>query len=337
MYAVTKDTQPLIHALLKHTQRWEYIELDIPELLVQVFAPARRRMPLLQQLQLCLAGPEHFDTDMMIDVFAVAPQLQSVVLHIHTSSLQLLWEQLTECRLSVSIYAILEFLRQTPGLANCVLDDCFWGYNIGEPVPDFPRTSNLLSLHLTQTMRTSGIFIFQYVTLPCLHDIAIDIWDKAEWPQEDFMDFISWSVCPLERLALLRVTLTLQELTECFQALPSLLELEIDRVYTIKGEGHKSILNDQLLLRLIHRAEIDQAILLPRLQIIKLTGLLHCHDYNLEDMIKSQWCQLSLSVSRLKSVHLKYHREWDTEVMSRLEQFAAQGLHLSVIQVAVDI
>jgi hypothetical protein len=292
-------------------------------------------MALLQQLQLCLVGEGRTSFDMMIDAFVVAPKLHSVVLHAHASSLRLPWEQLTECTISASIYAILEFLRLTPNLVNCCLDDCFWGYHIAEPPPEFPRISNLLSLHLVQITRGSGLFILQYITLPFLRDITFDIYDMAEWPQEDFMEFLLRSACPLERLALLRVLLTLQDLTKCLQALPSLLELEIDRARILEGEGegHQPILNDELLLRLtpeVRLGEIKQPILLPQLQVIKF-GLLDCHDNNLADMINSRWSQPSTPVSRLKSVHLKYHREWERGVMSRLEQFEAQGLQLSVM------
>jgi hypothetical protein len=332
---ISKYTQPLVNTLLEHSQRWEYIELHVTGPFVQAFAPAKGRMALLQQLQLCLVGEGRTSFDMMIDAFVVAPKLHSVVLHAHASSLRLPWEQLTECTISASIYAILEFLRLTPNLVNCCLDDCFWGYHIAEPPPEFPRISNLLSLHLVQITRGSGLFILQYITLPFLRDITFDIYDMAEWPQEDFMEFLLRSACPLERLALLRVLLTLQDLTKCLQALPSLLELEIDRARILEGEGegHQPILNDELLLRLtpgVRLGEIKQPILLPQLQVIKF-GLLDCHDNNLADMINSRWSQPSTPVSRLKSVHLKYHREWERGVMSRLEQFEAQGLQLSVM------
>jgi len=112
-----------------------------------------------------------------------------------------------------TIYAILEFLWLTPNLVNCCLDDCFWGYHIAEPPPEFPRISNLLLLHLVQITRDSGLLIFQYITLPFLHDIMFDIYDMVEWPQEDFMGFLLRSACPLERLTLLQVLLTLQDLT----------------------------------------------------------------------------------------------------------------------------
>ena len=64
------------------------------------------------------------------------------------------------------------------------------------------------------------------------------------------MGFLLQSACPHKGLTLLQVPLTLQDLTECLQALPLLLELEIDRASILEGEGegHQPILNDELLL-----------------------------------------------------------------------------------------
>jgi len=123
--------------------------------------------------------------------------------------------------------------------------------------------------------------------------------------------------------------------SQCLQALPSLLELEIDRARILKGEGegHQPILNDELLLWLtpgVRLGEIEQLILLPQLQVIKF-GLLDCHNNNLANMINSHWSQPSNPVSCIKSIHLKYHREWERRVICRLERFEAQGLQLSVM------
>jgi len=327
----TKNTHPLIDALLEYSHLWEEIEFYLPVSLLSAFSCAEGRLDSLQRLSIYVPDHRRLTPD-PLEVFAVAPQLHSVMLHVHPSELQLPWEQLTECTLSFSIYNVLEFIRQTPHLTKCSLHNCSWGHSIHETPPDFPINSNMTSLRLTQTTYSSGVFIFAYLTLPSLRDLEIDLLDETNWPRDDFMSFLERSTCPLERLALLTVTLIFNDLIACLQALPSLMELEIDRVYTLEREGRERLPNDELLGRLDPRKASEQSgwhPLLRRLQVIKLSGLLNCRDDILADMIESRRCDPTV-VSRLKSVWLRYSREWDRNAISRVEAFAVEGLKFTV-------
>lgn len=336
-----ENTHPVIDALLEHSSRWEDVELCLPVPLYQALAPAKGNLALLRRLKIRVTDAQHFVPSAM-DIFAIAPQLRSVVLHVHTSQLDLPWEQLTKCTVSISIYAILELLRQAPNLVQCSLDNCIynWQHLIHGPAPRLPITSNLVSLQLMQTTHDSDPCIFQYITLPSLRDVTVNLLDETNWTHSDFMSLLQRSGCMLERLALLRISLAFTELVELFEAISSLKILEVNWVYTVGRDGREPVPNDELLVHLTHQEESRgklAQLLLPRLEILEISGLLHCHDQRIVNMIQSRWHQPPSFVSVLRSVTLKYRREWDREAISKLEQFADEGLHLSIEQMPIDM
>jgi hypothetical protein len=72
--------------------------------------------------------------------------------------------------------------------------------------------------------------LFCNLLLPDVRSVTLDF-DPNTWLPLDFLPFIHRSSCPLEKLALLAIKLTSEELMNCLFELPLLRELEIDSVW----------------------------------------------------------------------------------------------------------
>jgi hypothetical protein len=208
------------------------------------------------------------------------------------------------------------------------MEDCLWFMiRLLEPTPVI---SYISSLHLTQTKPGDCGGIFSSLTLPALRNLSIRF-VGAPWAHADFMALRTRSHFQLERLSLVSVEILYNDLVSLLQALPSLIEIEIDSVHATNLVDHMPIVDDNLLELLTYNmisTNSSHLNMLPRVQTIKLWGPHPFSDNTLVNMIQSRWQQPPPNLARLQYVGLKYHRPWDVQEISRLEKFREEELEL---------
>jgi hypothetical protein len=318
---------PVFNAIVLHAPQWEDLDIQLPYPLILTLLSAQNNLPMLRRLRIEITySPSR---QFPIDTFLVAPMLRNVCLRVPLELVKLPWAQLTHCTLSLQGNECVEFIRRTPQLVNCTLDDCVDFPEICQD-PDQRAVSHLTSLHLTEGGRTMMPFIFNHITLPKLRELSVDLVDSTDWPHPIFMEFLARSSCHLQRLALLSAEISYEDFVILLQNQPSLIELEIDWVDTPYNNGDSPIVDDNLINRLHYwdnLTEYQRPNLLPNLRILKLWGPLPFNDDNFVELVRSRWHS---GAAQLVFVGAQYHRDWDTQAIRQLRHFCDEGLELLI-------
>ncbi|KAG1886168.1 hypothetical protein F4604DRAFT_1675824 [Suillus subluteus] len=108
------------------------------------------------------------------------------------------WARLTHIEISIDgLDAFARILRLCPDLCSLTMIGEFYPFRIPPPVTH----TNLQSLSMSWSVLSNtneDLGLFQVITLPNLH--ALEARHTGRWPHESFMDFLTRSGCPLEKL-----------------------------------------------------------------------------------------------------------------------------------------
>jgi hypothetical protein len=332
----TSTDHPVFSAITRHASRWEDLDIQLPYSSIPALIPAKRNFPILRRLRIEIIDLSNGRTP--LDIFLVTPKLRDVYLRLPLEQVELPWAQLTHGTLTLEGNDCIDFIRRTPQLVDCTLEDCMDIPDMCQ-TPDQRATSQLVALHLTESMPSSILLIFDHITLPALHELSIDLVDSTDWPHSTFMDFMARSSCHLQRLALLSVNMSHKDFIILLQNQPSLIELEIDWVDTPHDEGHSPIADDNLIQRLNYlnnSTEYQRPNILPMLRILKLWGPLPFNDNIFVSMVRSRWQCSHTDAAQLTFVGAQYHRALDVQAMRQLQDFCNEGLELLVEYVPLE-
>ncbi|KAJ7629655.1 hypothetical protein DFH06DRAFT_1338073 [Mycena polygramma] len=223
----TWATDEVLEAVLSHSTRWQYLEMDLQALDGRVLGSP---MPLLRHLEL-MVGDDPHDSVSLREV----PLLRTVALgHIPALRVILPWAQLTTLTLCDLLPSeCVPILLQTPNLVHFTLRLYF------TPSPDNPDRRDislpyLESLIMFDLERHSLVDFLPAFIVPALRSLEIPERFLAHNPIDSLTAFISKSGCTLETLHITWSKLTPR--TSYRQAFPSLRKLSFSSSNSSDGE-----------------------------------------------------------------------------------------------------
>jgi len=314
------DASVVLHDIIRHAHRWEYLDISLPGQLFHLFASITRRLPLLRKIRMSNTAEKASSLRMSFD----APRLESIELSFGLEKVEPLSAQLRHCTLRYGILDCVEFIGKHPQLTHCSLHDC-----PTSPVPlKTPILAQLVSLHIYNFTRHGVTAAFECLTLPALREVSITLGNTTQFSFTSFMDLLFRSGCRLDRLAIHSGIITNHNLITLLQQLPSLKELQIHQPDTLYIGP---LFFDQLVRRLTCgklSAVSVEPVLVPNLRALSLCGRrLRLDGDTVADMIQSRWHWRSPDVARLMTVALQGH-SWDPKTAIRLQNFRQEGLQV---------
>ncbi|KAL1659042.1 hypothetical protein GGF50DRAFT_36321, partial [Schizophyllum commune] len=229
-----------IAPLLRTCSRWQTAHLHIPDDHYELpeFRSMKGELPLLRSLSLSLPRLNIglHKLPRVVDTFRRCPLLESVTLwnEVLGPVLDLPWTQLTSLAVQGwGVDDVIKCITDCTALERLAVHDVLDDANgSGSDRIDKHLTHPILrALHLTSdswAVRTASLL--NRLTLPSLEEFHIAFWREnlRQWPQLEFLNLLSRSGCSLSTLALHRVGLTIEELTEVLRAVPELTSLSFE-------------------------------------------------------------------------------------------------------------
>ncbi|KAI5829104.1 hypothetical protein K523DRAFT_328972 [Schizophyllum commune Tattone D] len=229
-----------IAPLLRTCSRWQTAHLHIPDDHYELpeFRSMKGELPLLRSLSLSLPRLNMglHKLPRVVDTFRRCPLLESVTLwnEVLGPVLDLPWTQLTSLAVhGWGVDDVIKCITDCTALERLAVHDVLDDANgSGSDRIDKHLTHpTLRALHLTSdswAVRTASLL--NRLTLPSLEEFHIAFWREnlRQWPQLEFLNLLSRSGCSLSTLALHRVGLSIEELTEVLRAVPELTSLSFE-------------------------------------------------------------------------------------------------------------
>ena len=317
--------QCILSMVAECCERWRDVYLALPLSLYSNFDFISDRLPLLTTLCLDL-GME--DRGRQLQHFSTAPQLRHVeIFRYHPALVNIAFGQVTHLSLSfVGIEHCIDVLSCAPIHSHySFLNIC--SRNENHPLPLLIAPVGSLELGMYNT--PSFIRFLDSLSLPAVQALRID----AMWcglPRSSLISLVSRSGCSLQRFGLIKCRCSSSELRAFFQAIPSLVELEVNR----------STISDGGLFQLLGVSENDSDTMLPNLRALKLVDQNDPDISELATMILSRWRNTSDGVAQFSSVQVRINQWQDShpqirivvkeEMHSLLRQLIAEGLEISI-------
>lgn len=331
--------------LHSHLHRLKNLRLTLPHhCRTPVLEALAQGTPLLESLQMRFSPTKVEDTPLSSGKLLVtgtsAPRLRAVswssqgiervLFSLHVTHLTDL-----DVDYPLSVAECLGIMKECPKLINCEFravsaweNTTSFPIDVSASLPIVLSEVRALSLQTTQAL---DIF-FDCLELPALEtlkvvDMGLET-DFRVWSQSTFNGFIARSGCLLQRLHLLNVLSSEDDLIQCLQrSCSSLIEL---RLLDLKGV---TVVMDRVLdlLTVRETSEGQVACLCPKLEVMKLGTSLASSDGVLARMVESRLsCDPALhwQVVRLKSINPRLDMLNNPEDVRRLAELRNKGLEL---------
>jgi hypothetical protein len=321
---------PILDALMEHSQRWQYMFFYLPHAAFRYLAHIRKRLPLLRELSLGTSDEESGLTG-KLDAFSTAPQLHSVEC-INCSPLifKFPWSQLTTIpMMAVSIDDCIDVLLQTSRLENAgfIFIDGFPSvYGRGRAIRhqhDHIRSFTIMTPPLNETVDLRGLF--PQLCFPHLETLLIC---NLRSPFcAEFVSFLSRLRC-LRTLHLRKTALLDYQLVEGLKYLPTLTSLI---VYSAPLQA--PTVTHSLLGALTWGEGNERDRLLPLLTKLELTV-----DYNVsEDFISMALSRVLVAEggpARLEQIRIRPTEDLSDRIYTAIATIASHGVEVSVEDLA---
>jgi hypothetical protein len=333
---------PVLDLVIQNSHRLQAFDIFLSCTSMGALAPLRGQLPILQSLVLGDPGAGFESIESSFKVFADAPHLHILDLGpaYNLGIFDLPFAQIIQC--STTDFATdecLDVLRMTP---NAKAYEFKGMYEAMVPSQS-PVVSHLHSLSIAQSSHDLLDLgqIFGLLTLPSIRELSLHHRRPHVWSQPKFMSFVARSSCRLAKLVLIRISLSNGDLMCVLEAMPSLCELEVgaedfqvDTLYYIdrvEDPPYKSPVDDTTLQKLTyHSGSSGQLPPAPSLHTVRFWGNHNFEDHSLLSMVESRWSgTLPEGLERLRSVHIKLHREFAPQTMARVEVLEEQGLDIT--------
>ncbi|KAJ7939346.1 hypothetical protein B0H13DRAFT_1941122 [Mycena leptocephala] len=211
----------LLEVVICQCHRWERLTFNkivwdqaAPDML-RVLSGIRGRLPLLRNLTITSFGP---DSSGVSDIFAVAPQLQKVlIIDAGRPSLSLPWHQLTHFRARFSAKEHLEIFLKAPNLVE---------YGIDVVDGELPSTITVALLPHLRQLFTWGTQLLKFLEAPTLEYLCVNGGCLDILPL-----FLLRSGCQLKQLILRHCVASPPTLVALLRHTPTLSSLEVHFEY----------------------------------------------------------------------------------------------------------
>ncbi|KIM86640.1 hypothetical protein PILCRDRAFT_815871 [Piloderma croceum F 1598] len=263
------NVRPILDVILLHCDRWQHIDLFIPPKMLQCFEQANGHFDRLETLQIC-SSSFHIETfHPPRRIFESAPKLRTLSFKsgFTWKSFDIPWAQITDFDGGICEIRVGECLEMLQCLGNVQkLRIRLRPPGVDRPIlrPFILDFHSLISLHLWKGGNIGALF--DHLTLPNLRDLALDDSIADEWPQAQFISFLSRSSPPLSEFSIGSSDDCMADnnLIEILQHTPSLRFLSL-KYFDCEACMDGSLL-DRLSPRMLENGEID--CLIPKLETI---------------------------------------------------------------------
>lgn len=330
------DTLPcvIVDMLIRHVERWEVVDFDLPLSLLRQILPARNRLTSLRNLSIRVPSIVIMPP-MPMDLFESASRMTKLAIsHDVILAFAFPWTQLTSLTVStsISLEQCYDILNRTPNLVECHFVEIF-GRRIDPPRATI-HLANLRKLDITKAHKEPGT-LFDYLSLPALRNFSY--YDSAHepiWPHSQFLSLLSRSSCPLEKLVLVlrHAPLGDCDLIECLRRTPSLMHLEL---------GYGTHITNRALEQLTLPWSMPQAdFLLPNLETLHFAASPEFSDTSFIAMIESrryfdsaEQCNggQQTYASLLKKLVVRFSRYPGETIIVSLRKWAKGGLDIRAV------
>ncbi|KAL1718134.1 hypothetical protein EV715DRAFT_201847 [Schizophyllum commune] len=229
-----------IAPILRTCSRWQTAHLHIPDDHFELpeFQSMKGELPLLRSLSLSLPRLNMglHKLPRVVDTFRQCPMLKSVTLwnEVLGPVLDLPWTRLTSLTVhGWTVDDVIKCVADCTALERLTVHDVLDDVNGAgsDHIHKHLTHTTIRALHLTSgswAVRTASLL--NRLTLPSLEVFHIAFWREnlRQWPQLEFLSLLSRSGCSLSTLALHRVGLSIEELTEVLRAVPELTSLSFE-------------------------------------------------------------------------------------------------------------
>jgi hypothetical protein len=325
------DNHPVIDIVIRHSHRLQHLEVTAPPTAMKILAPLKGRLPMLQSL--LLRDPTYEPSSPPCDIFADAPELRMLnILWGYLDSFDLPFGQIVHFSTETfATHECLDVLRMTPNLLACEFDDMSDNVILNHTAT--PVVSHLHSLSIWKSYGEQLDLgqLFGFLTLSSIRELSLHLRHPYDWPQTQFLSFISRSSCRLVKLVLRQVSMSNEDLTCILAAMPSLCELEIgvEDKHDIDGTDTMSPVDDAMLQKLTYQS--GQLPLAPSLHTIHFWGDHDLEDHILLSMVKSRFGgTLPEGLERLRTVLVNLTRDFAEQTIARVGEWKEQGLDMSL-------
>jgi hypothetical protein len=327
----------VIGVVARFSERWGRISFSLPLSCYDVLRSVEGRVPLLESVSVELGG--YFDGD-PLRMFSVAPKLREVHCeHFPHRSVVFPLAQLTdlpayhcnimECldvveiaaRLTHASFKITTF-RWTPKLE---VASGSTSTPVGLQQLHQVFATRLRSLQLSVPTPRIVATLLDNLILPTLRELSISNAALAHsGPFTHIPQFIKRSACSLLSLSLIGLQLNDDDLLQCMQVMPSLIELTISDSYEITKQTIRNLTPNMTLY----------PPLLPNLQRLEISSFGLTIDYmELHGMLRARWVGAGRGIARLESVVIgdDYLGQDARELgIPLLQELIAEGMHISL-------
>ncbi|KZP24817.1 hypothetical protein FIBSPDRAFT_409457 [Athelia psychrophila] len=229
----------LLHMALRHSSRWQTLQLKISYGLLEHFSSLREQLPLLEHLDISI--PIDFSGRRWVNPVNLihAPRLRSLVVGsgVSPAFLKIPWNRLTKIVIDLSTTtSVFKVLAECHQLVECQIK----GVVVEDLNGDLSQTPRARLEHLRWLSMESSddpFNLFQLLTLPALQnlDISLRIPHYSFSAGDNYfslsatylVDLIGRSQCSIQTLVLNIPRLRSNELILCLEACPDLTTLEL--------------------------------------------------------------------------------------------------------------
>ncbi|KAJ7240801.1 hypothetical protein C8J57DRAFT_97798 [Mycena rebaudengoi] len=276
----------VLKLLLTSSERWHSADILFTSLECECFRIAASHFPALKKLTLRERHIQSITPWLPTNSF---PRLEELALDYPTcpTDFRLPWTQLNKCvLLECTPPQVLQIIPLISNATHLSLSLCFT--RAEDSLWWTPVTSNIRSITLLRCTADFNAEFFRWIVTPKLRELVVEDLARSEIGSQ-IMAFLVRSSCSVTRLSLLSVNISEHELIKLLQLTDRVEHLEIHWPYDV----HSNLFMERLTIG------PGTSPLVPRLQVLNLTGGLSCSDEQLFIMLESR-CR------RLRSVRLYY-------------------------------
>ena len=222
---------PFIEAVNACSDRWNFLELELPAPLLERFCG--RDTPPLGAPNLELLVLEATDIPLapqetaQFSLGSAKPSPIEINFRIPPENLNIDWSRLTLVSMAkLHMTHVFDTLLRVPMVKECILDIDRRSAEVTLPPPStLTRSIHILDLCL-YCAEEDVQFLFDNLTLPSLDDLTVSSYHRHnQLPVNNFLSFLSRSSCRVTKLTLEQPYLTVGDLVEILSASPSLKEV----------------------------------------------------------------------------------------------------------------
>lgn len=279
------DARPVLDIVNSYSERWQYVDFDMPPALYHHLEPVSGTLPMLQALTVYINQPN--DGGDSLAVFRSAYRLHTLSINwaLYPFLGAFPYNQLT-C-LSVTCPAIADLgviAQHCPGLVKwSIICEGLAEQDVSTSPPIVLERLRCLSLYMPNS--TDYGAIFDLLTLPALEELQVEdpYYACPPWPLARFVSLLDRSMCSIKKLALLRVAIDDHQLTSLFELMSDLLEFRLQE----RKNGPWPSLTNGILMKLTNRQGTPY--LIPKLQVLAIERRFTLNISMFIDMVRSRW------------------------------------------------